>query len=73
MTTKEFKAILEMAGISFEVFGWEGILNELSQNNRRMANDLEKSHLNAASCKCREIADVIFEELESRGYYKDVM
>lgn len=69
MTLKEFKEVLEMAGISSS---YEDILNQLAQNNHRMAEECRQMGLIAATRKCKEIGDVIYEELESRGYYKEV-
>lgn len=69
MTGKEFKEVLAMAGLSLD---YEEILNQLSQNNYRMAQQCEEMGCPSAALKCREAADVLSEELNERGYFKDL-
>lgn len=71
MTNKEFKQILENAGMSFEVLGYEGVLNALSGNYRQFANDAESRGSYVVAKTFREIADNIYDALDSRHYYDD--
>ena len=71
MTCKEFKQILNESGMSFECFGWEGILNALSGWNRQCAKDMRSHGLNAGADKLQEEADAMYDALDARGYYDE--
>ena len=71
MTNKEFKQILENAGVSFEVLGYEGVLNEMSGRYRQLANDLESIGCASAALEFRKTADSIYDALDARGVYDD--
>lgn len=40
MTCKEFKEVLEKSGMYFDVWGFEGILNIISLNEKRNAEEI---------------------------------
>ena len=70
MTMKEFKEALEIGGMNFEIWGWEGILNELVIAQRHIADDSERLGCkNIADCRRRN-ADKMVAILENKGYYK---
>lgn len=71
MTDKEFKQILEDAGMSFEVLGYEGVLNEISGRYRELANEFESRGCASVALKFRETADNIYNALDARGFYDD--
>ena len=71
MTNKEFKQILENAGVRFEILGYEGVLNEMSGRYRQLANELESRGYASAALKFRESADIIYDALDARGVYDD--
>lgn len=71
MTNKEFKQILNDAGISFEILGYEGVLNNTSGHYREIANDAESRGSYVVAKTFREIADNIYNALDARGYYDD--
>lgn len=71
MTNKEFKQILEDAGMSFEVLGYEGVLNEMSGRYRELANDLESRGCTSVALRFRATADGIYNALDARGFYDD--
>ena len=68
MTKKEFVAVLEKAGMYFDVYGYEGILNMIALYSK-YASDLYELKSPAISKMYQHQDDVIYEELSSRGYY----
>ena len=68
MTAKEFKEILTESGVDFEIFGFDGILNELSIYNEMMAKKYAGTCVEMAY---KNISNKIFKELEKRGYYSE--
>lgn len=74
MTLKQFKQVLEDAGLNFEVWGWEGILNMISGYNDYLAEQaLRIGGMSYAYTHSKEAADKIFKALEERGYYDDTI
>ena len=69
MSCKEFKQILNESGMSFEYFGWEGILNALSGWNSHCAEEMRKSGLMAGAELLQNEADAMYNALAKRGYY----
>ena len=69
ITAKEFKEILTDSGVNFEIFGFEGILNELTIYNEMMAKKYEGRTPEKAY---KNISNKIYEALEKRGYYDDI-
>ena len=70
MTMKEFKEALKIGGMDFEIWGWEGILNELVIAQRHIADDSERLGCkNIADCRRRN-ADKMVAILENRGYFE---
>ena len=70
MTAKEFKAVLENAGITLDVYGYEGILNLVSMALESQADNMKNNGLNAGAKGYRDSAISIFLELDKRGFYK---
>ena len=70
MTKKEFMGVLEKAGLHFDVYGYEGILNILS-----LYSDYEsKAYENRCPVLAKmysRYADIIYNELQARGYYDE--
>ena len=66
MTAKEFKEILTESGTDFDLYGFEGILNELSIYNEMMAKEYEGE---APELVYKKISNKIYKALEKRGYY----
>lgn len=71
MTATEFKKALTDAGIDFETWGWEGVLNLISICERYNAKDYASRDLNAIAKSAQEHADNIYHYLKGRGYYED--
>lgn len=71
MTQKEFKEIFEKAGFTFDLWGWEGILNMISGYNQILAEECFKNGANSAGQRQKKQSDIIFAELEARGYYNN--
>lgn len=70
MTQKEFKEILEQAGISLEVYGWDGILNLISMVKNYQAEEYKAKGQTTLSDMTMEESDTIYRALLSRGYYE---
>ena len=68
MTAKEFKEILTESGVNFDLYGFEGILNELSIYNEMMAKEYEGK---TPEIVYKKISYKIFKALEKRGYYSE--
>ena len=76
MTAKEFKKVLEVAGMDFDIWGYEGILNIVSIHLERSAKDEMIRYKNtgdkgwkACAESDRKKSDSIYESLKSKGYY----
>ena len=69
MTKKQFIEIFEKAGMSFDIWGFEGILNYVIMGNRYMEKD-EIAHGNDKMANVySKRAKIIFSELEKIGYF----
>ena len=71
MTCKEFKEALDNAGMYFDVWGWEGILNMLSAYNGYTAREALGLNCDVAARHDQKISDKMYETLAARGYYND--
>lgn len=69
MTAKEFKEALNTAGISFNVFGFEGILNTLSIAYEKDYKEYSAMGLKAAADGTYEQSKKLYNILKERGYY----
>lgn len=70
MTAKEFKAVLDKAGITFDIYGFEGILNIVSIGLNAEADTMKARGFDAGAKGYKEMSDKVFDELDKRGYYK---
>ena len=70
MTNKEFKEILNKAGMDFDVYGYEGILNMIAQCKRHYSEKHQEEGFEAISKMYLNQATYIHDELASRDYYK---
>ena len=69
ITAREFKQILTGVGLDFEIYGYEGILNELSLACRAYSfEQLASGHKNTAE-RLMDITDGIYRALDNHGYY----
>ena len=69
MTTKEFKEILASADIDFDVFGWEGLLCMISNNEYHNYEDMKSKGLMAGANARKRSFKTIHDALEKRGYF----
>lgn len=70
MTLKEFKEALMEGGMNIEIWGWEGILNELVIAQRTIADESERVGCkNIADCRRRN-ADKMVAILDARNYFE---
>lgn len=69
MTCKEFKETLEKSGMYFDIWGWEGILNQLSIYNKIQADQQAADGCMAAARDNKKRSDFFYETLTARGYY----
>ena len=71
MTLKEFKDALEnVAGMSMEIWGWEGILNTIAVASQYMAKEDAMLGCLSASSAEQERKDRIEKYLTEIGYYE---
>ena len=70
MTMKEFKEALTIGGLDFEIWGWEGILNELVLAQQHIADNEEKLGCKNISEQRRNSAEKLIAFLDARGYYE---
>lgn len=71
MTAQEFKKVLTDAGLPFDTYGYEGILNELSLGVRLLSFEaLARGAKNTADWYM-SINDALFRALDDRGYYNE--
>ena len=70
MTNKEFKEILTNAGIQFDIYGYEGILNMIATYKRQMAEKFFEEGYESLSRNYEDCANYLHDELEKRGLYK---
>ena len=69
MNSKEFKKVLTDAGLNFEIFGYEGILNLISIY---LHLDAQQKHEGSALAEYEEEnSDKIYKYLQNRGYYNN--
>lgn len=69
MTAREFKQILTSVGLDFDIYGYEGVLNELSLACRAYSfEQLAQGYKNTADW-LMEINDGIYRALDNRGYF----
>lgn len=66
MTEKEFIAAFERAGFNFNVWGYEGVLNQISSLYFRYAEETKSKVLKELYSKR---ANVLHDILEQRGAY----
>ena len=69
MTNKEFKKILKDAGIDFNVYGYEGILNKLSILSDYKRREYKEKGNEVLAKFEYDSGNVIYEALANRGYY----
>ena len=70
MSAREFKKVLTDVGLDFDIYGYEGILNELSLACRAYSfEQLASGHKNTAEW-LMEITDGIYRALDNIGYYE---
>ena len=69
MTAKEFKEALNTAGVNFDVFGFEGILNTLSIKYAKDSEEYSYKGLKAAAAGTYEQSKILYNILNERGYY----
>lgn len=69
LTAKEFKQILTDAGIDFDIFGYEGILNLVSMCYDFKAEAHEKEGCTVLQQMEEERAHKIYNALYKIGYY----
>lgn len=70
MTAKEFIEVLNNIGLDFDIWGYEGILNEISTAQHYAAMKLEQDGCIGLSKYNRERSDMIYDILKERGYYE---
>ena len=71
MTAQEFKKVATDIGLDFDIYGYEGILNELSIYARAYSfEELAKGH-KALADRAMKITDGIYRALDNRGYYDE--
>ena len=69
-TLKEFKQVLEdVAGMYFDVWGFDGLLNIISSYNEFLAKDAISRGAKSVARYDKERADRIYEYLKNKGYY----
>lgn len=69
MTNKEFKKILNDAGLDFDIFGYEGILNKLCILSEYERIRFENVGANALAKLEYDRGMTIYRALNERGYY----
>ena len=69
MNSKEFEETLTNAGIDFNCFGYEGILNLISLYCDKEYERYKENGLIKAAEFEKERSHKIYEELKKRGYY----
>lgn len=69
MTNKEFKKALDDAGVSFDVFGYEGILVKVSLQLRNQARKDREDGYPSLANDCEKWVTKIHNILEERGYF----
>lgn len=68
MTLKEFKDVLNKAGLNFDLIGYDGILNMIALCYRTIS---EQAGDNSTFSELyRKTSDVIHDDLKERGFYK---
>lgn len=72
MTSKEFENILTACGMTFEAYGYDGVLNMLSLCMDYSAEYSQSRGHEAAAKVYEDRARMIYACLSSRGYYDKV-
>ena len=72
MSKKEFVEILDKAGMYFDNWGFDGILNLISIALSQQAKEDEKKGGFACAKEEKRQSYIIYEELSKRGYYGDM-
>lgn len=67
MTSKEFKKIFNDAGMDFDIWGYEGILNMLVMAEVYLENETDNDVLKKMHAERRMR---IYNSLKERGYYE---
>lgn len=73
MTKKEFLEIFEAAGFSFEVWGYEGILNMIAGYSSYLSKDAARRGSAKIAAHIKEQGDIIEAALTARGYYENTI
>lgn len=67
MTLKEFKQIFNDAGLDFNIWGYEGILNEIAIAQNAMAEETKHDVLKEMY---QSRSEFIYNSLKERGHYE---
>ena len=67
MTLKEFKQIFNDAGMNFDIWGYEGILNEIAIAQNAMAEETKNDVLKEMY---QSRSEFIYNSLKERGHYE---
>lgn len=70
MNETEFKEALTLAGVDFEIYGYEGVLNALSMFYDYEAKEYFNRGCEAAGNCEKEISNKLYGTLCTIGYYK---
>ena len=71
MTAGQFKKVITEAGLDFNVYGYEGILNELSLYARSYSAEQKASGFDHYAGYLDNLAQTIYKALDKRGYYDE--
>lgn len=69
MNATEFKEALTLAGVDFDILGYEGVLNALSIFYDYKAKDYSNRGFEAIAKDKKKIANKLYGTLCTRGYY----
>lgn len=69
MNATEFKEALTLAGLDFDILGFEGVLNALSMFYDYKAEEYSNSGFEAIANDKKKIANKLYGTLCTRGYY----
>ena len=71
MNEEEFKEALTLAGVDFDIYGYEGILNALSMFYDHEAEKYFSRGLEVIGVDKKKIANKLYGTLCTLGYYKN--
>jgi len=71
MNAKEFKEALTLAGLDFEILGYEGLLNTLSIYYNIQANEYTNRGFEELGNDTMKISHKLYVILCTRGYYSN--